>query len=176
MKKSDFLELALKRRSVRAYKPDPVPPEMLQMLLEAGRWAPSAANKQPVRYIIVTEEDRRRALGTAYARTWFWQAPVILAVCILPNEAWVRSFDGQNYAAVDGALAMGNIQLAAAELGLGTCWIGAFDPAAVKQILNLPDGVEVVGLTPLGFPDVETHPRPRSRLPLNDLVMRERWQ
>ena len=64
MKKSDFLELALKRRSVRAYKPDPVPPEMLQTLLEAGRWAPSAANKQPVRYIIVTEEDRRRALGT----------------------------------------------------------------------------------------------------------------
>lgn len=176
MQKLNFLELAHKRRSVRAYQPEPVTPELLQAVLEAGRWAPSAANKQPVRFIIVTEEDRRRALGTAYARAWFWQAPVIVVVCVLPEEAWVRSFDGQNYAAVDGALAMAHVQLAAAELGLGTCWIGAFDPAAVQRILNLPDGVEVVGMTPLGFPDVEPNPRPRSRLPLNDLVMRERWR
>ena len=99
----------------------------------------------------------------------------MIAVCILPKEAWTRSYDGQNYAMVDGALAMDHMTLAAAELGLGTCWIGAFDPAAAREILNLPDGVEIVGMTPLGFPDVEPSPRVRSRRPLGEIVLKERW-
>jgi nitroreductase len=175
MAKSTFLELAEKRRSVRAYRPDAVPEELLQQVLEAGRLAPSACNKQPWRFIVVRSETTRRALGAAYAREWFWKAPVVIAVCILPKEAWVRSYDGKNYAMVDGALAMDHLMLAAAELGLGTCWIGAFDPAALREILNLPDGVEVVGMTPLGFPDVETNPRIRSRRPQGETVMKERW-
>ena len=175
MQKTAFQELAEKRRSVRAYKPDPVPEEMLQQVLEAARVAPSACNKQPWRFIVVRSETGRRALGAAYAREWFWKAPVAIAVCILPKEAWTRSYDGQNYAMVDGALAMDHMTLAAAELGLGTCWIGAFDPAAVREILGLPDGVEVVGMTPLGFPDVEANPRVRSRRPLGETVMKERW-
>ncbi len=175
MQKTGFVELAEKRRSVRAYKTDAVPEEMLQTVLEAGRLAPSACNKQPWRFIVVRSETGRRALGAAYAREWFWKAPLVIAVCILPKEAWVRSFDGKNYAMVDGALAMDHMQLAAAELGLGTCWIGAFDPAAAREILGLPDGVEVVGMTPLGFPDVEANPRVRSRRPLGETVMKERW-
>ena len=175
MQKTAFLALAEKRLSVRAYKPDEVPEEMLQAVLEAGRLAPSAVNKQPWRFIVVRSETGRRALGAAYAREWFWKAPVVIAVCILPGEAWVRAFDGKNYARVDGALAMDHMQLAAAELGLGTCWIGAFDPAAVRGVLGLPDGVEVVGMTPLGFPDVEANPRVRSRRPLGETVMKERW-
>ncbi len=175
MKQSAFLELAETRRSVRAYKPDPVPEELLQQVLEAGRLAPSAVNKQPWRFIVVREELNRRSLGAAYAREWFWKAPVIIAVCILPGDAWVRGFDGQNFARVDGALALDHMTLAAAELGLGTCWIGAFDPAAAREILGLPDGVEIVGMTPLGFPDVEPNPRPRSRRPLSETVLRERW-
>ena len=175
MQKTAFLDLAEKRRSVRAYKPDEVPEDLLQTVLEAGRLAPSACNKQPWRFIVVRSETGRRALGAAYAREWFWKAPVVIAVCILPKEAWVRSYDGQNYAMVDGALAMDHLTLAAAELGLGTCWIGAFDPAAAREILNLPDGVEIVGLTPLGYPDVEPNPRVRSRRPLGETVMKERW-
>ena len=175
MAKTGFQELAETRRSVRAYKPDAVPEELVQQVLETGRLAPSACNKQPWRFIVVRSETTRRALGAAYAREWFWKAPVVIAVCILPKEAWVRSFDGKNYAMVDGALAMDHMQLAAAELGLGTCWIGAFDPAAAREILNLPDGVELVGMTPLGFPDVEPNPRVRSRRPLGETVMKERW-
>ena len=175
MGKPGFLELAEKRRSVRAYKADAVPEELMQQVLEAGRLAPSACNKQPWRFIVVRGETTRRALGAAYAREWFWKAPVVIAVCILPKEAWVRSFDGKNYAMVDGALAMDHMQLAAAELGLGTCWIGAFDPAAAREILGLPDGVELVGMTPLGFPDVEANPRVRSRRPLGETVLKERW-
>ena len=173
---SSFLELAAKRRSVRAYKADPVPEDALRQVLEAGRLAPSAVNKQPRRFIVVRDETNRRALGAAYAREWFWQAPVIVVVCILPGDAWSRAYDGQNYAMVDGALAMDHMQLAAAELGLGTCWIGAFDPAAVRTVLGLPDGVEVVGMTPLGVPDRESHPRARSREPLGALVRYERWE
>ena len=175
MQKTSFLELAEKRRSVRAYKPEPVPDALLQAVLEAGRLAPSACNKQPWRFIVVGGEAGRRALGTAYAREWFWKAPVVIAVCISPKEAWTRSYDGRNYAMVDGALAMDHMQLAAAELGLGTCWIGAFDPAAAREILGLPDGVEIVGMTPLGYPDVEPNPRVRSRRPLGETVMKERW-
>ena len=175
MGKTAFLDLAEKRRSVRAYKPDDVPEELLQTVLEAGRLAPSACNKQPWRFIVVRSETGRRALGAAYAREWFWKAPLVIAVCILPKEAWTRSHDGKNYAMADGALAMDHLQLAAAELGLGTCWIGAFDPAAAREILGLPDGVEIVGMTPLGFPDVEPNPRVRSRRPLGETVMKERW-
>lgn len=175
MQKTAFLDLAEKRRSVRAYKPDEVPEELLQTVLEAGRLAPSACNKQPWRFIVVRSETGRRALGAAYAREWFWKAPVIIAVCILPQEAWTRSYDGKNYALADGALAMDHLTLAAAELGLGTCWVGSFDPAAACKILGLPDGVEIVGLTPLGLPDVESHPRVRSRRPLGEIVMKERW-
>lgn len=175
MQKTAFLELAEKRRSVRAYKPDEVPEDLLQTVLEAGRLAPSACNKQPWRFIVVRSETGRRALGAAYAREWFWKAPVVIAVCILPKEAWTRSYDGRNYAMADGALALDHMTLAAAELGLGTCWIGAFDPAAAREILNLPDGVEIVGMTPLGFPDVDPNPRVRSRRPLGETVMKERW-
>jgi len=175
MDPTPFLKLAEKRRSVRAYKPDPVPEDLLQQVLEAGRLAPSAVNKQPWRFIVVRDEVNRRALGAAYAREWFWQAPVILAVCVLPHDAWTRAHDGQNYAMVDGALAMDHMQLAAAELGLGTCWIGAFDPAAAREILGLPDGAELVGMTPLGFPGTEANPRPRSRRELRETVMKEHW-
>ncbi len=175
MNTSPFLELAETRKSVRAYKPEAVPEDLLQRVLEAGRLAPSAVNKQPWRFIVVREEANRRALGAAYAREWFWRAPVIVAVCILPGEAWTRAYDGQNYAMVDGALAMDHMTLAAAEAGLGTCWVGAFDPAAARDILGLPDGVAIVGMTPLGFPDADPHPRPRSRRPLGETVMKERW-
>jgi len=175
MNKTSFLTLAETRRSVRAYTPDAVPEDLLQQVLEAGRLAPSAVNKQPWRFIVVRDEVNRRALGAAYAREWFWQAPLIIAVCILPKEAWTRPFDGKNYAMVDGALAMDHMQLAAAELGLGTCWIGAFDPVAAREILGLPDGADIVGRSALGFPGVGPNPRVRSRRPLGETVMRERW-
>ena len=89
-----FLELALKRSSVRAYTTDPVPEDLLQKVLEAGRIAPSAANFQPWHFIVVRDPAIQRALGDAYAKTWFWQAPVIIVVCVEPARAWTR-FDGK---------------------------------------------------------------------------------
>jgi len=167
---ADFTRLVSARRSVRAFKPDDVPGDLLRAILDAARLAPSACNKQPWRFIVVRDEAARRRLGTAYAREWFWTAPVVVAVCVEPAAGWVRPYDGKSYAWVDGAIAMDHLTLAAAAAGLGTCWIGAFEPEAARAALDLPDGWEIVAMTPVGFPAPDPAPRPRSRKPLSDVV------
>jgi len=164
-----FLALAQARRSVRSYRPDPVPEETLRYVLEAARWAPSAKNAQPLKFLVVSDPAKRDALSVAYPKSWFRAAPLAVAVCAKPSAAYVRAHDGLNFAWVDAALAMDHLQLAAAEKGLGTCWIGAFDPAAAAAALALPDGWGVAGLTPLGFPAPESAAKP-PRKPLGDLL------
>lgn len=167
-----FLDLARERRSIRRYRPDPVPDADLEKILEAGRMAPSAANRQPWHFVVVRDADRRRALAQAYPRDWFAAAPVMLVVCVEPARAWRRS-DGKSYADVDGAIAMDHITLCAADLGLGTCWIGAFDPAKVRAALGLPENVEPLAMTPVGYPADEG--KPKERKALQEVVHRETW-
>ena len=168
----EFLELARRRFSVRSYDSRPLEEDTLQSILEAGRLAPSAANRQPVSFVVVRDEAQRRALGEAYPRDWFWRAPVIVVVCVEPARAWVRA-DGKNYADVDGAIAMDHITLCAADLGLGTCWVGAFERAKEKRALSIPDGIEPLVMTPLGY-GTEGE-RAKSRKPLSDLVHAGVW-
>lgn len=167
-----FLELVKRRFSVRSYEKREVPDDLLEAVLEAGRLAPSAANRQAWRFIVVKDERQRRALGEAYPREWFWSAPVILVVCIEPGKAWVRS-DGKNYADVDGAIAMDHMTLCAADLGLGTCWIGAFEPAKVRRVLGIPEHIEPLAMTPLGYPAEPV--RGKSRKPLHEIVHYDRY-
>jgi len=167
-----FLDLVNKRCSVRAYRPAPVSDEELKKVLEAGRLAPTAANKQPVHIIVVRDAKRREELGQAYPREWFWKAPVIIVVCVEPAKAWVRA-DDKNFADVDGAIAMDHMTLCAADLGLGTCWIGAFDPARLRRILGLPAGIEPLVMTPLGKPAEPV--RAKSRRTMEELVRKEQW-
>ncbi len=169
-----FQDLIRNRYSVRAYKPDAVPDDLLAQVLEAGRLAPTAANKQPFRVIVIHTAGRAAELRRIYHREWFTQAPLILCVCTVRAEAWQRAmYDGKSHADVDATIAMDHMILAAAELGLGTCWIAAFNPAAAREILALPDEVEPVLFTPLGFPADEL--RPKERRPLAELVKYERW-
>jgi nitroreductase len=168
----EFSQLIRKRYSVRAYKPDPVPDPLLQKVLEAGRLAPTAANRQPFRLLVVRTEGRRQELKRLYGRDWFTAAPLVLGICTIPAEAWVRR-DGKNYADVDAAIVMDHMILEAAAEGLGTCWIGAFDPAAAREIFGLPDGVEPVAFTPLGYPADKAGAKKRKSL--KELVRRERW-
>lgn len=168
----DFAELIKARYSVRAYRPDPVEEEKLRQVLEAARLAPTAANRQPFRLIVVHTAGREDELRRIYNSKWFTQAPLVLAVCGLPRQAWTRR-DGKNYCDVDAAIVMDHITLAAADLGLGTCWIGAFDPAAAREVLGLPDEAEPIVLTPLGYPADE--PRPKQRKTLAELVRYEHW-
>jgi nitroreductase len=168
----DFLELSKLRYSVRAYRPDPVEDSKLQQVLEAARLAPTAANRQPFQLIVIHTAGRQEELKRLYHREWFSQAPLVIGICTLPSTAWVRR-DGKNYADVDATIAMDYLILAAAALGLGTCWVAAFDPAAAREILQLPELVEPIAFTPLGYP--ADQPIPKKRKSLAELVRYERW-
>ncbi|MFH1651580.1 MAG: nitroreductase family protein [Chloroflexota bacterium] len=168
----NFLELAEKRYSSRAYKPDPVEDSKLRQVLEAVRLAPSAHNLQPIRLIVIKTKGREADIGRIYHRDWLQVAPIVICICIITSESWARK-DGKLYGDVDAAIAIDHLTLAAADLGLGTCWIGSFDPEATREILKLPEGVEPIAFTPLGYP-VDA-PREKKRKPISELVSYEHW-
>ena len=168
----EFSELIEKRYSVRAYKPDPVEDDALHQVLEAARLAPTAANRQPFQLVVIPTAGREAELKRIYNRDWFVQAPLVICICGIPAQGWIRR-DGKNYTDVDVAIAMDHLILTAASLGLGTCWIAAFDPTAAREVLGLPDGVEPIAFTPLGYP--ADQPRPKKRKALSELVRYERW-
>lgn len=168
----EFLELAKKRYSVRAYKNETVEEEKLNTILEAARFAPTAVNYQPFQIIVIKTEGREEELKRIYQAEWFSEAPIVICVCAIPDNAWKRR-DGKNYADVDAAIIMDHIILAATSLGLGSCWIGAFDVSAAKEVLNLPDGVEPIVFTPIGYPADETGEKKRKEL--SELVRYEKW-
>ena len=167
-----FLELARKRYSVRAYKSNPVEDDKLQQLLEAARLAPTACNLQPFQLIVTHTKGKEADLRRIYDSPWFVQAPVVICACGITNEAWVRR-DGKSYCDVDVAIALDHLVLAATELGLGTCWIAAFDPAAAREVLGVPDQVNPIAFTPVGYP--ADQPKSKKRKPIAELVRYERW-
>ena len=169
----DFQELILQRYSVRSYKPDEIPEDLLNAVLEAGRLAPTAANRQAFRIMVLRTKDAKERLLEIYRAEWFVQPPIVLAVVSLPGENWVRR-DGKNYSDVDAAIVMDHMILAAADLGLGTCWIGAFDREKARANLSLPGEAEPVAFTPLGYPADE--PKPKKRKNLEELVLYDRWE
>ncbi len=168
----EFSQVIARRYSVREYKPDPVKEDDLLRVLEAARLAPTACNRQPFRFIVLRTAGREREMRRIYDRAWFAQAPLVICACAMPALAWVRR-DGRNYADIDVAIAMDHLVLAATDLGLGTCWVAAFDIDAVREILHLPREVEPIALTPLGYPAVP--PSPKDRQELAALVRYERW-
>ena len=168
----EFSELIEKRYSVRAYRPDPVEDGKLQQVLEAARLAPTAANQQPFQFIVIHTAGREAELKRIYNRDWFGQAPLVICACGIPAQGWVRR-DGKNYSDVDVAIAMDHLVLAATNAGLGTCWVAAFDPDAAREVLGLPEGVEPIAFTPLGYP--ADRPKPKKRKALSELVRYDNW-
>jgi len=158
------------RRSVRAYKSKPVPEESLRRILEAARLAPSAANRQQWKFVVVQDPERRKQLSqAAHHQSFVGEAPVVIAAVSLDPER-MMSCDVPAYA-VDLAIAVDHITLAAVEEGLGTCWIGAFSQEKVRRILNIPSRYKVVALLPLGFPN--DNPRGKLRKKLEEIVCYE---
>ena len=162
-----FLELAKRRCSVRSFLDRPVEEDTLLSILEAGRWAPSACNNQPWIFVVIREKSAREQLGAVYNREWFIRAPVILAVCCDRNSSWRRS-DGKDYGDVDIAIAVDHMTLAATELGVGTCWIGAFNAVEARKALLLPETIDPIIFTPIGYPAPDK-PR-KSRKSLDETV------
>ncbi len=149
----DVLEVIRTRRGVRAYAPKPIPEDVLDRMRQALRFAPSACNLQPWRFVFVTDPELRRRLAQAVQDQLFMaDAPVTVVGCGLPDQAYKSMGGYGNSVEIDVAIALDHLTLAAAAEGLGTCWIRAFEEAQVKPLLEIPPHVKVVAMTPLGYP------------------------
>jgi nitroreductase len=148
-----FLELAKTRFSLRNYLEKPVEEDKLMYVLEAARIAPSAANFQPWHFIVIRDEEMRKMAGSTYNRQWFMKAPVIILLCGDHKASWKRA-DGKDHCDIDIAIAADHMTLAAAEAGLGTCWVCNFDAKKTIELFNLPDHIEPVAYLSLGYPDI----------------------
>ncbi len=155
------------RRSVRAYEDKPVPEETLNRILEAARLAPSGNNRQPWKFVVVTDPATRKKLSSAANNQQFvGEAPVVIAaVGLKPDKVMSCGIPGDP---VDVAIAVDHITLAAVEQGLGTCWIGAFDQDKTCEILGIPSSYKIIALLPLGYP--ADKPKTKIRNPLDEIV------
>ncbi len=161
------------RKSVRSWDDRPVEPEKIERVMEAARLAPSARNDQEWRFVVVTDEGTRTKLTqSANGQAFVGQAPVVIVACAETDRRTMAC--GHPSFLIDAAIAIDHITLAAVEEGLGTCWIGAFDPEAVRSILGIPSSIEVVELLPLGYPK-DPSPVEKKRLAYEAIVHRERW-
>ena len=147
----DFLELVRSRYSCRSYQPQSVEQEKLEYVMECVRLAPSACNKQPWRFRIVSSEEGRKGLCECYEGEWFRSAPLYIVASVLHDEEWVRG-DGKHHGDIDVAIAVEHLCLAAAQQGLGTCWVCNFDVERCKRVLSLAANEEPTVLIPIGYP------------------------
>ena len=161
------------RKSVRKYLSKPVEDEKLTAVLEAGRLAPSAGNRQEWRFVVVRDaETRKKVAEAANKQTFVGEAPAVVVACAETDGRIMMC--GQPCYPIDVAIALDHIALAAAELGLGTCWIGAFDEKKVKEILGIPEKIRVVELMPIGYAS-DPSPVEKSRLSFDVIVKHEHW-
>jgi nitroreductase len=170
-----FIELAKKRYSVRSYLPTKVEKEKLELILEAGRVAPTAANFQPQRLLVVQSEEGLEKLKKV---TNSFHAPVAIIVCSDKDEVWNRPYDGKNVLDIDASIVTDHMMLQATELGLGTIWICYFKPDIIKQEFNLPDNLVPVNILGIGYADGEPLSPDRhskTRKPINETVFYEKF-
>lgn len=168
----EYTDLIRTRESVRNYDPNrPVPKEILEKILDAGRLAPSACNYQPWKFLVISSSAMLEKVKACYNRDWFKDAPHILVVLGLRDQAWNRSYDGYNSIETDVAIAMTHIILAAENEGVGACWIAAYNPALLKEALNPGEDQLIFGIIPLGYPKPGFKKALiKKRKPLGDIV------
>jgi len=164
-----FLQLAKSRYSCRGYMQEPVSEKDLEYILEAARYAPTATNKQAFKIVVIDPKKHSEKLKNIYDREWFYDSPLVIAV-FSSDQSWTRSYDNKNIQDVDASIVMDHITLAAADLGLGSCWICNFDPDGVRGLVDLPDEYTPLAFTPIGYPDDQG--REKLRKPLSDITIR----
>jgi nitroreductase len=145
----ELMEVIRTRRSIRKYRPDPVPQEDIEYILEAARLAPSWANSQCWHFVVVTDPQVKEAMAKA-GNPWAAHAPALIVACADPTKPGTKG--DQQYYMLDIGIAMEHAILAATERGLGTCWIGWFEEDIVKKALGVPESMRVVAFSPLGYP------------------------
>ena len=199
----DVYSAIKKRRSIRSYKPDRIPDEIMAKLLEAIRLAPSGGNRQPYRFIIVQEQDTKEKIAAAcrwypgrpQGQGFIAEAPVVIVACGSVNNAVVRYYtdegvtlktgwdvptevdrsqaDYRSVMEIDLAIALDHLTLVATEEGLGTCWIAALDEREIKKLLSVPEDKRVLVVMPVGYTD--SWPEPRPRKPLEKIICYEKY-
>lgn len=184
----ELFEAIRTRRSIRKYSDKPVEEEKLQAVLEAVRQAPSWANMQCWRMVVVKDQAVKQKISDlSYVESYFAAkgyksnpsmkalaaAPVVIVLCADPAQS--GALWGQNYYLTDAGLAAENLMLAACGQGLGTVFVGIYDEGKLKSLLNIPDAIRIVGLFPLGYPAEEKKEGP-ARKPLQDICFYERWK
>lgn len=169
---NSFKELSAERCSVRDYSPREIEEAKLQYVLECAQLAPSAVNYQPWKvYVIAAESPLRPAIQRCYDREWFRTAPLYLVCSICHEQSWKRRSDGKDHGDIDIAIFAEHICLAAAEQGLGSCWVCNFDAAACKEALQLPDTEELAVFIPIGYPSETFEPKEKVRKSLEEIVV-----
>ena len=160
----DFDEVINKRYSVRGYLDKEVEKEKLDYVLKAATIAPTGVNAQPFKVYVIDTKKYKDELSKIYGAKWFVEAPIVLCVVAIKNEAWTRPWDQKNIADIDATIVMDHIILAAQDVGLGTCYIGAFKKYEAHKFLNLKENEEAVLFTPLGYGNAEPRDTPRKEL------------
>jgi len=164
-----FLELVKSRISIRQYTPKTVEDDKLAYILECARFAPSAVNYQPWQFLVIKNDDVKGLLQECYHAKWFAEAPVYIVACTDTAQSWKRSFDGKDHADIDVSIAVEHICLAAAEQGLGTCWVCNFDAQKCSELLKLPGNIHPVAIIPIGY-TTQTISRNPHRKPNDEIV------
>jgi nitroreductase len=183
----DFWEVIKQRKSYRNFSSQPIEQEKILKVLEAARLAPSWQNRQCWRFIVVQDKETIKKIGrlnpfTLNINFFLQKVPAIIIACANPKDSGHRN--GIDYYLVDTAIAMEHLVLAATDLGLATCWIGAFDEQMIKDVLNIPNEIRVVALTPLGYPAGKDNivdkvskivAKGAKRKPIEEIVYFEKW-
>jgi nitroreductase len=156
-----LLDIILNRRSIREYENKEIPKDIFDQILEAGRHSPSAANKQPYRFVIVTDSEIKQEMSGMFSR-FLKKAPVVIVGCANP-----KAFLTGKWAVIDTTIALENMVLAAWSLGVGSCWVGSFQEKKIKKLLEIPMDWRIIALVPFGYPAEK--PKPRKKKQKNDL-------
>jgi len=160
----DVLEAIRSRRSIRRFKADAVPDDIVMKVLDATHWAPSARNQQPVSFIVIKDNNIRKQIANlAPWGSFIGDSPVAIAIVTDPSSKWHI---------VDGSLASQNLMLAAHSFGLGTCWVGGLEREDIKKLMGVPEHLHILTVMPLGYPDEKGSSQ---RKDLDDIVHREKW-
>lgn len=170
----ELLEIAKKRYSVRSYQPTKVEKDKLLKILEAGRVAPTAANLQPQRLIVVQGENGLSKIAKAAN---IFGAPLAIIVCVDKGIAWKRPLDGKITSDIDASIVTDHMMLEATDLGLGSLWVCLFKPDVIRTEFNLPDNLEPVNILALGYANDKPLPADRhnkTRLPIENTVFYEK--
>jgi len=165
----NLLELISERRSVREYLPDNIEQEKIDYLMECARLAPSAANFQPWKFLMVTNPQTKALLQKCYPAKWFTSAPMYIVALGDSNRSWKRDYDGKDYYDVDVAIALEHIVLAAVEKELGTCWVCHFNADMCRELLNLPENEIPVAILTVGYPAKKSE-RVTNRKPISEII------